>query len=123
MNANIIAAFVLVTILHLSSGLFFGPVQNSCRLDRDCPATSASRIGGRCKEIRWTTVESIICDFRNFFKSRRNKINCTYRACVECFNDVDCNGNLVCYGKCITRQQRRQREQQQAAAAYVISQQ
>ena len=65
MNANIIAAFVLVTILHLSSGLFFGPVQNSCRLDRDCPATSASRIGGRCKEIRWTTVESIICDFRS----------------------------------------------------------
>ena len=81
--------------------------------------------------------------FSDFFKSRRNKINCTYRACVECFNDVDCNGNLVCYyGKCITRQQKqklqqaaaeaarrreeqRQRDQQQTAAgaAYVIQQQ
>ena len=82
-------------------------------------------------------------NFSDFFKIRGDKINCTYRTCVECFNDVDCNGNLVCYGKCITRQQkqklqqaaaeaaarrreeqqRRQREQQQAAAAYVISQQ
>ena len=80
--------------------------------------------------------------FSDFFKSRRNKINCTYRACVECFNDVDCNGNLVCYGKCVTRQQKqklqqaaaeaarrreeqRQRDQQQTAAgaAYLIQQQ
>ena len=69
--------------------------------------------------------------------------NCIYRKCVECNNDVDCNGNLICvygygnFGKCITRQQKqklkeeqeeqeeqRQRDQQQAAiAAYVNSQQ
>ena len=58
MNANIIAAFFLVTIFHLSSGLFFGPVQSECRSDRDCPATSASR--GRCKLI--VKYSGIVCD-------------------------------------------------------------
>ena len=78
--------------------------------------------------------------FSDLFKSRRNMKNCIYRKCVECNNDVDCSGNLVCvygygnYGKCITRQQKqkleeeqeekRQRDQQQAAiAAYNYSQQ
>ena len=55
MNANIIAAFFLVTIFHLSSGLFFGPVQSECRSDRDCQ-TSAAR--GRCQEI----IRSFWCD-------------------------------------------------------------
>ena len=42
--------------------------------------------------------------FLHIFRS--NKINCSYRFCVECLNDVDCNGNRVCSNeKCYTREE------------------
>merc|ERR1719188_866010 len=73
-------------------------LQSTCRSDRDCPRTFSSRVG-RCKESR-----NALCDIGNFFRSSRNKNNCSYRTCVQCFKDVDCRGDRYCSnGSCYSR--------------------
>merc|ERR1719188_1954199 len=98
MNTKIITAVFLITLLHLSSGLFFGSTRSTCRADRDCTALFSSRIG-KCLNRR-----NFFCDVGNIFSNRRSQNDCSYRSCAECLNDVDCFGDRYCsQGSCFTR--------------------
>merc|ERR1712209_208278 len=44
-DTKIIIAVLLVTIMHQSSALFFGPTESTCRSDRDCSGTFSSNVG------------------------------------------------------------------------------
>ena len=42
--------------------------------------------------------------FIDFFRSKGNKNNCSYRTCVECSTNDDCNGARYCSnGNCVSR--------------------
>jgi len=94
-DTKIIIAVLLVTIMHQSSALFFGPTESTCRSDRDCSGTFSSNVG-KCIDKR-----NGLCDIGNFFGGKNE---CSYKTCATCFNDVDCPGQNYCsLGSCIYR--------------------